>query len=148
VVAAIWQNGDYWCALWWLLTGRTERGNWQNSCYCVAVWSVIYPHFLPFFLPQCVGHARVVQHRIKSENGFDSVIVLFSGFWIKIIRKIIFSWSATTFFFIEKSWQKRTCAIRSEKRLKNSGTRYAPKFLVRFVWMETNRNNFSKSNSI
>ncbi|HAQ20554.1 MAG TPA: hypothetical protein DCR40_15190 [Prolixibacteraceae bacterium] len=60
---------------------------WQNSGYCVAVWSVIYPHFLPFFLPESIGHARVVQHRIKSENGFDSVIALFSGFWRKIIRK-------------------------------------------------------------
>jgi len=65
--------------------------NWQNSGYCVAVGSVIYPHFLPLFLPASLGHARMYQRRIKSENGFDSVIALFSGFWIKIIRKNYFS---------------------------------------------------------
>jgi hypothetical protein len=73
-----------------VLAGRKVAANWQNSGYCVAVLSVIYPYFLPFFLPESIGHARVVQHRIKSENGFDSVIALFSHFWRKIIPKIIF----------------------------------------------------------
>jgi len=72
--------------------------NWQNGGYCVAPWSVIYPHFLPFFLPESIGHARVVQHRIKSENGFDSVIALFSGFWRKIIRKNYFSFRVRPLF--------------------------------------------------
>jgi hypothetical protein len=61
-----------------------------HSGYCLAVWSVIYPHFLPFFLPESIGRARLIQHRNKSENGFVSVVALFSGFWIKIIRKNYF----------------------------------------------------------
>jgi hypothetical protein len=92
-----------WYSLWWLLTGRIERANWQNSGYCVAVWSVIYPHFQPFFLPASIGHARVIQHRIKSKNGFDSVIGLFTGFWIKIIRKIIFYFECHNFFLHRNS---------------------------------------------
>jgi len=95
---------------------------WLHSGYCLAVWSVIYPHFLPSFLPESIGHARVVQHRIKSKTGFDSVIALFSGFWIKIIRKNYFQFGvSTTFFFIEKSWQKRTCACHSNHTNLNIG---------------------------
>jgi len=64
----------------------------------VAVWSVIYPHFLPFFLPESIGHARVYQYRIKSEKGFDSVVALFSGLWMKIIRKYYFSFGVPQLF--------------------------------------------------
>lgn len=119
-------------AWWWLLFGRIERANWQKGGCCVAVWCVIYPHFLPFFLPESIGRARVVQHRIKSENGFDSVIALFSGFWIKIIRKIIFRFECHNFFLARiKLAKKNLRHPPSTRDLKNSGTRYAPKFLVR-----------------
>jgi hypothetical protein len=106
---------------------------WQNSGYCVAVWRVIYPHFLPFFLPQSIGHAWVAEHRIKSETGFDSVIALFSSFWRKIIRKIIFHFDCCNFFLARKKLPKKNWDLPLKKRQKNSGTRYAPKFLKRFV---------------
>jgi len=99
-----------------------------------TVWSVIYPHFLPFFLPESIGHARVVQHRIKSENGFDSVITLFSGFWRKIIRKIIFHFKFNNFFLHKEKLAKKNLRLPLKKRQKNSGTRYAPKFLERFLF--------------
>ena len=81
-----------------MLTGRKATAIRLHGGYCVAVWSVIYPHFLPFFLPEGIGHARVDQHRIKSENGFDSVVALFSGLWIKIIRNNYFSLECYNFF--------------------------------------------------
>jgi hypothetical protein len=112
--------------------------NWQNSGYCVAVWCVIYPHFLPFFLPASIGHARVVQHRIKSENGFDSVITLFSGFWRKIIRKIIFHFEYHNFFLKREKLAKKNLRLPLKKRQKNSGTRDAPKFLKRFLLVSFN----------
>ena len=110
--------------------------NWQNSGYCVAVWSVIYPHFLPFFLPESVGHARVVQHRIKSIFGFDSVVALFSGFWRKIIRKIIFQFEYHNFFSKEKSCQKRTCITHSANGRKIQGPAMRLNFFAQsFRWI-------------
>jgi hypothetical protein len=88
---------------------------WQNSGYCVAVWCVIYPYFLPFFLPVSIGHARVVQHRIKSENGFDSVVALFSVNWRKIIRKNYFSFRTLQLFSLERKVGKKKLAPVVEK---------------------------------
>jgi hypothetical protein len=87
------------------------------------VWRIIYPHFLPFFLLASLGHARVYQHRIKSENGFDSVIALFSGFWRKIIRKIIFHFEFNNFVLHREKLQKKNLHQPLKKRQKNSGTR-------------------------
>jgi hypothetical protein len=81
----------------------------------VAAWNVIYPHFLPFFLPESVGHARVVQHRIKSVFGFDSVIALSSGIWIKIIRKNYFSFRVSQLFSLKKKASKKELAPSVEK---------------------------------
>jgi hypothetical protein len=84
--------------------------NWLHSGYCLAVWSVIYPHFLPFFLPVSIGRARLKQHRTKFENGFDSVVALFSGFWIKIIRKNYFSFGVPQLFSSKKKAAKKELA--------------------------------------
>jgi len=101
----------------WMLFGRIECANWHkgaairlHSGYCVAVWSVIYPHFLPFFLPASLGRARIYQHRIKSIFGFDSVIALFSDYWIKIIRKYYFSFWWSQLFSSKKKVGKKELA--------------------------------------
>jgi hypothetical protein len=127
-----------------VLTGRKTAANWLNRGYCVALWSVIYPHFLPFFLPESIGLARVVQHRIKSENGFDSVIALFSGFWRKIIRKIIFHFECHNFFLHRIKLPKKNLRQPLKNRQKNSGTRFAPKFLNRFLFLVFYRKDFKE----
>jgi len=131
-MAIVWLGGGCYLAEWWLLVYAVVAAIWQNSGCCLAVWCTIYPHFLPFFLPVSIGHARVYQHRIKSNFGFDSVIALFSGFWIKIIRKIIFHLECHNFFLHRIKLAKKNLRHPFWKHLKNSGTRYAPKFLERF----------------
>jgi hypothetical protein len=123
-----------------VVTGRTVAAIWQHGGCCVAPWCVIYPHFLLFFLLASLGHARVVQHRIKSISGFDSVIALFSVFWRKIIRKIIFHFECYNFSLQKEKLAKKNLRQPLKKRQKNSGTRYAPKFLERFQFNGFDRN--------